>query len=222
MTVATGFWFVRHAPVIDPDGKNPAGKAYGHLDVSADVADRAWISRVAALLPQKALWITSQLKRTRDTAHALIEAMAEDPRPPVSADPDLAEQHFGHWQGLGHEAIASWCDADAERFWASPADSPPPGGESFSDQVRRTRRALDRLVAEHLGRDMVLVVHGGTVRAALAHAMDMAPKQALAFEVDNLSITHMRHLSPGAGEARFVAARGPWRVEVVNRSLRHG
>ncbi len=221
MSVTTGLWLVRHAPVIDPEGRDPARKAYGHLDVSADVSDSAWLARVADCLPPDALWITSHLKRTKETAAALREIMTPRPDSPVAEDPDLAEQHFGHWQGLGYEAIATWQDEQSERFWANPAREPPPGGESFESQLRRTTAAIDRLLHHHGGREIVVVVHGGTIRAALGRAMELTPEQALAFEVDNLSITHLRHIEPDPAEAKFLTARGVWRVHVTNLSLRY-
>jgi alpha-ribazole phosphatase len=190
------------------------------MDVAADLSDRAWIARVAAALPHEAVWVTSQLRRTRETAEALLTARAPTAASGPLIEPDLAEQHFGHWQGLGHEAIALWQDEAAHQFWAAPARTAPPGGESFATLVERASGTLERLVETYRGREIVLVVHGGTVRAALAFALCLSPEQALGFEVDNLSLTHMKRLEPGAGEARFVAARGPWRVKVVNRSFR--
>ena len=52
--------------------------------------------------------------------------------------------------------------------------------------------------------DVVLVVHSGTVRAALAIALEMAPEQALRFVIDPLSLTRIDRLAGG------------WRVISVN------
>jgi alpha-ribazole phosphatase len=48
------------------------------------------------------------------------------------------------------------------------------------------------------------VVHAGTVRAALAVALDLKPEQALRFAVKPLSLTRLDSTSAG------------WRVETVN------
>jgi len=52
---------------------------------------------------------------------------------------------------------------------------------------------------------VVLVVHSGTVRAALALALEIAPEQALRFVIDPLSLTRIDRLVSG------------WRVCCVNR-----
>ena len=101
MSVTTGLWLVRHAPVIDPEGRDPARKAYGHLDVSADVSDSAWLARVADCLPPDALWITSHLKRTKETAAALREIMTPRPDSPVAEDPGSGGTAFRSLAGFG-------------------------------------------------------------------------------------------------------------------------
>jgi broad specificity phosphatase PhoE len=57
----------------------------------------------------------------------------------------------------------------------------------------------------------VAVTHGGTIRAALGLALDLAPQAALAFYTDNCSLTRLDHLSAGDG------GPGLWRVVAVNR-----
>jgi alpha-ribazole phosphatase len=53
--------------------------------------------------------------------------------------------------------------------------------------------------------DVVLVVHSGTIRAALAIALDLAPDAALRFVIDPLSLTRIDRLTNG------------WRVVAVNK-----
>lgn len=53
--------------------------------------------------------------------------------------------------------------------------------------------------------EVVLVVHSGTVRAALAIALDVAPDRVLGFVIDPLSLTRIDRLDAG------------WRVGFVNR-----
>jgi alpha-ribazole phosphatase len=54
--------------------------------------------------------------------------------------------------------------------------------------------------------DVVLVVHSGTVRAALAIALGIGLEPALRFAIDPLSLTRIDRVSGG------------WRVVCVNRS----
>ncbi|TAN56317.1 MAG: histidine phosphatase family protein, partial [Magnetospirillum sp.] len=80
----------------------------------------------------------------------------------------------------------------------------PPGGESFAAMIGRVAGALENLTAAQAGRDILAIVHAGTVRAALATALDISPAQALRFSVHPLSLTRLDATSDG------------WRVEMVN------
>ena len=57
----------------------------------------------------------------------------------------------------------------------------------------------DRLVHD-FGGDIVVVSHGGAIRAAVAHALGVHPENALAMSVDTLSLTRLDHIEgPGKG-----------------------
>ena len=87
----------------------------------------------------------------------------------------------------------------------------PAGGESFLDLLGRVRPTIRRLEERYAGRDIIAVTHGGTIRSALAEALDLVPETALAFTIDNCSITHIeRHHGAGRGHK--------WRVVSVNQS----
>lgn len=193
----TRWWWVRHAPVPCPHGR-----IHGRLDVACDVSDDEDFRQLAARLPAGALLVESGLIRCRQTAGAL-EAAGLPLLPPL-VEPDLAEQDFGRWQGRSWMELETAKDPDLAEFWRDPANSDPPGGESFAAMMRRVAAAVDRLTAAHLGRDIVAVAHAGTVRAALAQALALAPEAALRFAVQPLSLT------------RVDATPGGWRVECVN------
>jgi broad specificity phosphatase PhoE len=102
---------------------------------------------------------------------------------------------------------------DFHRFWHAPAREAAPGGESFLAVIERVSRAVHRLVGMHAGRDIIAVAHGGTIRAALALALGLEPEAALAFTIENCSITRIDHIDgPGQGHG--------WRVFTVNRPPR--
>ena len=73
-------------------------------------------------------------------------------------DDDLAETDFGSWEGLTFaEVMARWPDEMAA--WMADADAAPPGGESFAAVAGARGRALDRLLAAHRGKTVVVVSH---------------------------------------------------------------
>jgi alpha-ribazole phosphatase len=208
MSVVTRWWWIRHAPV--PDG----GLIYGQRDLACDCSDAEAFAGLARELPAQAVWVTSNLKRTIETAAAIIAAdpgkfAGVDPR----AVPELAEQHLGEWQGLDRKEFYAARGVGTRTLWFAAAEERAPGGESFADLVGRVAPAIVRLTAEHRGRDIVAVTHGGTIRAALGLALGLNPQGALAFASDNCSLTRLDHLSPGGGA-------GLWRVVAVNRRLR--
>jgi alpha-ribazole phosphatase len=205
MSVVTRWWWIRHAPV--PDG----GCIYGQRDLACDCSDAEVFTALAGELPREAVWVTSNLKRTTQTAAAILAADASKfAGVAPHAVPELAEQHLGEWQGLERKGFYAARGVGTRTLWFAPADERAPGGESFADLVGRVAPAIERLTAEHRGRDIVAVTHGGTIRAALGLALGLDPQAALAFAADNCSLTRLDHLSAGGGA-------GLWRVVAVNR-----
>ena len=185
----THFWLVRHAPVDGIPGTIHAS------DAPADLSDHRHLNAVARHLPQGAASFASPSERTVGTAHALGLA------PVLMAE--FGEQNFGSWTGQWHDDLAARHGEDYARFWNDAARSRPPGGESFADQVARVRQGLASIPAG----SAVLVVHSGTVRAALCVALDLTPEAALRFVIAPLSITRIDRLSKG------------WRVVSVNQTI---
>ena len=209
--IATRLWWIHHAPV-DHDGR-----IYGQLDLSCDCSETTVFIGLAKQLPRDAVWVTSNLRRTHETATAIIRAGLPGPNripgPEALAIDDLAEQHFGEWQGLAHQDLHRLRASDFYRFWHAPAHEAAPGGESFLALIARVSQAVHRLVENYPGHDIIAVAHGGTIRAALALALGLDPEAALAFTIENCSITRIDHID-GAGMGHG------WRVVTVNRPPR--
>ncbi len=193
-TSVTRWWWVRHAQIV-----GATGEIVGQADPDADCGDGDKMRAVAGRLPADAVIVASPLRRSRQTAAALLGE-------PAVIEPDLAEQHFGAWQGRRWGDLAN--DPVAKRFWRAPATTAPPDGESFAQVVARVTQAIGRLTAAHAGADIVAVAHAGTIRAALAHALGLAPEGALGFVIDPLSLTRLDRIDDGVA--------GNWRVGGVN------
>lgn len=206
----TRWWWIRHGPVHNPDRR-----LYGQDDLDAHFPDPGTVAGLAAALPDDALWFTSHLKRTHQTAGVLAGALRDAGRTPPApiAHADLAEQHFGEWQGLTFAELKA-LGAAFERMWHAPGDTRPPGGESFTDVVARVATDIESLTRANPGRDIVAVAHGGTIRAALALALGLDAGAALGFRIDTLSLTRIDHVPPGTDRAPGTLRR--WRVEGVN------
>jgi broad specificity phosphatase PhoE len=204
MSEQTRWWWIRHAPV--PDG----GFIYGQRDLACDCSDAEIFGILARELPRQAVWLTSNLLRTKQTAAAILAAA---PNRFAGVKPvevaALAEQHLGEWQGQERKAFYAARKVGTHTLWFAPAQERPVGGESFADLVARVVPAIERASAEYSGRDIVAVTHGGTIRAALALALAVPPQTALGFSIDNCSITRLDYLHPPG-------ISGLWRVGAVN------
>jgi alpha-ribazole phosphatase len=205
MSIVTRWWWIRHAPV--PDG----GRIYGQSDLDCDCNDVEIFRILARELPRDAVWVTSNLARTKQTAAAILQA--DEGRRFAGVDPiaipELAEQHLGEWQGQERKAFYLARKVGTHTLWFAPADERPPGGESFTDLMQRVVPAIERLNSEHPGKDIIAVTHGGTIRAAIGFALDLSPQACLSFSTDNCSLTRLDHLTAGGGA-------GLWRVVCVN------
>ena len=196
----TRWFWVRHAPAIDPEGR-----LYGQRDVDCDCSDGDAFAGLAQALPEDAVWLVTPLRRTGKTAAAIQAAGLKAPEPIV--EPLLMEQNFGDWQGQFREEVRK------HRLWIAAPEAQAPGGESFIEVYARCRVAIERWTEELKGRDIVAVAHGGTIRSALGVALDLPPEVALAFTCDNLSVTVLEHFETPA-------RAHDWRVVAVNRPPR--
>jgi alpha-ribazole phosphatase len=201
MTV-TRWWWVRHAPVTE-DG----GCIYGCSDVKANCEDRPSFAGLARMLPHGAVWVTSHLSRTADTA-AAIRAAGHPGYDPGKAfvERALAEQNFGTWQGRPRAEVYAEIGA-RHNFWLAPAETRPPEGESFVEVSERVAGAVG-------GRARRPAPPAGGV-GALRLALDLPPRGALAFTVDNLSVTRLDHIAEESGD-------GVWRIVLVNHAPHDG
>jgi broad specificity phosphatase PhoE len=200
----TRFFWVRHAPV-----REDAGRIYGQRDLSCDCSDGHVFVALARVLPRDAVWVASNLRRTHETARAIWAAdRTKFEGVSFQEIATLAEQDLGEWQGLNRAEFFSNRKPTPGSFWFAPAEERAPGGESFADLVARVRTAIADLSEGHRGRDVIAVAHGGTIRAAIAVALDLTPQAGLAFATDNCAITEL-DLYEGDGDQG-------WRVVTIN------
>jgi broad specificity phosphatase PhoE len=198
----TGFWLIRHALVDE----NARAVLYGTMDVplcETTLMEQAPMYRaLAERLPRPAIWHVTPLSRTYRTAMAIFRAGYPAVAP--GELPALSEQDLGDWQGLPHAELPGRLSLPAHAFWPLGGQERPPGGESMADVIARVGPALEELAGLHAGSDVVIVSHGGAIRAAVAHALGIGADNALHLSVQNLSLTRLERHPEG------------WRVVCVN------
>ena len=111
---------------------------------------------------------------------------------PLQLEDGLRELDFGAWEG--RSAAELWdTDADAlGRFWTDPYAFTPPDGESLIAFETRILAALGRLHAQHAGRHLLLVTHGGVMRLLLARARGLPRSDLLQVEVGHGALHRLR------------------------------
>jgi alpha-ribazole phosphatase len=198
----TRFWLIRHALVDE----NSRAILYGIMDVplcETTLEEQApMYAALARRLPRPAVWKITPLSRTRRTAQTIFDAGY--PARVLGVEPDLIEQSLGEWQGLPHAELPAKLAIPQHPFWPLAGDEKPPGGESMVEVIARVGVALERLAREHANEDVVIVSHGGTIRAAVAYALGVHPDNALHLSIHNLSMTSLERVPEG------------WRVTRVN------
>lgn len=188
--------WIRHLPVED------SGRYIGHTDIPAVIPGIS--ANLVAPLPENALWFSSPLIRAVDSAHWLMRSLRENTAP-LQIVPELMEQNFGVWENKTYEE--AWQLADKSKNWKSPAMIKPEGGESFIGLCARVDHWIENMMKIDVSKPWIVVAHAGTIRAALRHALNLVPEQALSFALDHGSITEVEY---------FLEAGGA-RINYVNR-----
>ncbi|CDG33425.1 MULTISPECIES: histidine phosphatase family protein [Acetobacteraceae] len=198
----TRFWLVRHAIVEEAARQT----MYGTLDVPLCPqhlrSQKPAYEALARRLPRKATWFSSPLQRARDTG--LTIQKAGNFSTPMRIDPAFIEQSIGQWNGTPHDTFPSLLRKPAPPFWSIAADERPPEGESMVDVRQRIGLALESHARQNAGKDMVILSHGGAIRMALAHCLDIPVETALRFCIQNLSLSIIEHIA------------GHWRIVAIN------
>jgi broad specificity phosphatase PhoE len=139
----------------------------GHTDRPLTVLGRAQAEALAKRLagvPLAAIY-ASDLARARDTAGAVADFRGMQ----VTTRADLREVDVGSWSGLTREDVEA-SDPEGLRRWLEGAKGWE-GGESYEEMADRVVRAVAEIAEAHPGERVLVVSHGGGVRAIHAHAL---------------------------------------------------
>jgi uncharacterized phosphatase len=148
----TNFFLVRHGET----DWNLVGRIQGATDIPLNETGRTQ-ARATGEKMRGRHWdviLSSPLSRAFETA-SIIAASLGMPAP--IADHDLVERNYGDAEGM--------TGPELEAFY--PHDTPIPGRESREAVKVRVLAAIHRIAAEHRGKNVVIVAHGGVIRAVL-------------------------------------------------------
>jgi broad specificity phosphatase PhoE len=132
--------------------------------------------------------IASDLLRARQTAEIVAAALDL----PVVFSPQWREIDTGNWQGLNHAEICAWDPKNHATMGQVPyPDGGFPEGESQRQQIDRIASALNELTRHVPGQHILVVTHGGCIRAAAYYLLG----REVAIP-ENCAITRLSH-DPG-------------------------
>ena len=137
---------------------NRDGVFQGHADPPLNEAGREQAHELARRLERVEFDVvySSDLRRAFQTAEIVAAARGLG----VVADPGLREVDVGSWSGLTRAEIA-------ERFPGVPRHD----GESEAAHRERVVAAVTRIARAHPGETVLVISHGGSLRALRTHAL---------------------------------------------------
>jgi broad specificity phosphatase PhoE len=152
---------------------NKGMRFQGHTDIPLDEEGREQARRIAARLgrlsePPLAVY-SSDLGRAIETA----EAIAAPYGLTVQTTPLLRETSLGEWEGLTRTEIEA--RGESERLQGYVQNSHlirPPGGETLESAWERMTQAVALIQEQYPSGGVVIVGHGGSLRALICDALD--------------------------------------------------
>jgi alpha-ribazole phosphatase len=178
----TKLFLVRHGETI----WNHISRYQGHSDVELSDTGREQARLLADRLSAekiKAVY-SSDLKRAYETASIL----AAPHKLNVQMAKELREINFGVWEGLTYKEITEQYKELAEKWYQSPADVRIPEGETFVELRERAYNAVLKLLQENEPGTIIIVAHGGTIRAIICGLMDIDLNHAFRIKQDNTAL----------------------------------
>jgi probable phosphoglycerate mutase len=169
----------------------------GHADEPLNDAGREQARALADELAGERIAVvyTSDLVRAHETAEIVAARLGVD----VVARSELREIDVGDWEGLTWPEIEER-HPEGARAWHEHGHGWE-SGETYDQLGERIIAALQRIAADHPARRVLVVGHGGTVRAIRAF-------------IEGLSVADSRRQSPAIGNCEV------FRVVVQNGGFR--
>ena len=148
---------------------NRARRWQGHADRPLTERGREQAADLAARLAEISLdaVYSSDLRRARETGLAVAEEQGVD----LIELPDLREVDVGSWEGLTRDEAESRFPEGFRRWRAGRTGWDD--GETYAHMSRRVLSAVDRIASDNAGGRLLIVSHGGPIRAIHGAALGM-------------------------------------------------
>ena len=133
---------------------------------------------------------SSDLKRAIDTARPTAEALGLN----INVDSGLRELDVGLWQGMRVVDVAEKFPETFKVYITNVGEARPDNGETYTELAERANEAFLRIAAENDGKTVMVVSHGGVIRAlrCLWNGYCMANSQTIS-HVANASVSEVEY-----------------------------
>jgi alpha-ribazole phosphatase len=170
-------------------GTPQGGTRYrGHLDDPLSV--EGW-RQMREAVGQDCPWqriVSSPLRRCAEFAKELATRHGL----PLQIEDGFKEISFGRWEGRRVAEVFETETEAVSRYWQDPVARTPPGGEPLTGFAARVGKAWEELLREAEGEHVLLVAHGGVIRAILVHVLGMPLAHVLRLEVPVAAMSRIR------------------------------
>jgi len=183
MSASTTLILVRHGRTA----WNEEARFQGQADPPLDAEGREQSARIAqrlAAVGADALY-ASDLRR----AHASAEIIAQRLGLAVNTCAALGERSYGAWQGLTRKEIEERFPESWSRWITQPDVHRPEGAERMAEMTARVVACLERLMTQHRRGRLVVVSHGGPIKSAVMHFLDIPMSHRRRFVIHNASLS---------------------------------
>lgn len=169
---ATRIYLVRHGQVEGHEEKRYNGQG----DVSLTPKGQAQYGMLSMRLQKKSIAAvySSDLKRCVEGAQLLASGHGVEPQ----LREELRELHIGDWEGMTWQELQQQYPDQWQARLDDIVSYRVPGGESLADLAARVKPAIEKIVSEHPGDELIVVGHGGVNRVILLEAIG-APLERL-------------------------------------------
>ena len=194
----TRIYLVRHGQVVGHEER----RYNGQRDIALTPQGEAQFGLLQVRLagkPIRAVY-SSDLSRCLFGARLLARSYGLE----AVAKADLRELHIGEWEGQTWNELQT---AHPEAWQARLADIVHyrvPGGERLLDVAARVRPALQRIVADHRGEEVIVVAHGGVNRVILLDAIGAPLDQLFHIEQDFGCLNTIDYYDDGPGVVKLL------------------
>jgi broad specificity phosphatase PhoE len=168
---------------------NHESRLQGQTDTELSDVGREQARRLAVRLAREeiAAAYSSDLRRCADTAAIALAGRGIAPTPVTG----LREVHLGEWQGRTTAELRAAMPSELERVRGNPLDEAPRGGETRRQLQTRVVAAITSIVDRHRGHQVLVVSHGGALRALACWALLADLRAVQRLDLDNCGISRI-------------------------------